>query len=43
MAYDRQRCVEYGWWARLRFHYWLAFGLSLEPRVRWLARSLALY
>ena len=35
--------AHYGWWTRLWFWFWLACALWVEPRVRWLARSLALY
>jgi hypothetical protein len=43
MAYAETHRAPYGWWARLRCWYWLACGLWVEPRVRSVARSLALY
>jgi hypothetical protein len=43
MTYGGEHGAHFGWWARLRFCYWLACGLWVEPRLRWLTRSLALY
>ena len=44
MTYGGEHRTQFGWLARLRFCYWwLACGLWVEPRVHWLARSLALY
>jgi hypothetical protein len=35
--------IQFGWWTRVQFCFWLACGLWVRPRVMWLARSLALY
>ena len=35
--------VRFGWSTRAQFCFWLVCGLWVRPRVRWLARSLALY
>ena len=43
MAQAQELRAQDGWSMRLRFCYWLARGLWVEPRVIWLARSLALY
>ena len=39
---EQAQRAQYGWWTRVQFCFWLAGGVW-EPRVRWLARSLALY
>jgi hypothetical protein len=36
----RKHGAGYGWWIRLRFCYWLACALWVEPRLRRLARTL---
>jgi hypothetical protein len=43
MAESEAEIAGLGWWTRLQFCFWVAFGLWARPRVVWLARSLALY